>query len=739
MQSSTPQFNEHPSTGETILQTAIALLNAGVSVIPIRTNGKKSPAIETWKPFQKSLMTEEQAEQNFNKNCGLAIVCGAVSGNLEVLDFDAPELFEPWKDLVTLESPDLIQKLTQVRTPSGGMHVYFRCNKIDFNKKLAMGPGKPNKEGRHKKQVLIETRGEGGYVLAPPSPVKCHPSNKPYILILGKLENIPHITEQERETLLFSARTFHQLPNFDEGEPNKLPMTVSETLRPGDDFNQRASWDEILIPTGWKPVKSKGTIRYWKRPGDSTHPYQANTGYCTSSSGDLFYVFSTNSSPFKEDTAYSKFSAYTFLNHNGNFQKASHELNLKNYGNKIECKTPPKKTEFIPEKKFSFISAEEIVQNHKKVDWIIKPYLDAGSLAVLFGEAGVMKSFVALDIGLSVATGADWHGSPIRKNGPVFYLAGEGFTGLSCRIRAWSINQNIELAGIPFFISEQPAQLLDTSNSNEVVIAIEKLRTSQGSPVLIIIDTLNRNFGPGDENSTADMTRFISTIDTHIRNRYACAVMIIHHSGLATKERARGASALHAALDWEYLLKKGTDDSKILSCTKVKDHASPPTISFKPKTISLDPWVDELDGKVVTSCVIQKAENPSKISESGLLQGAKKIAFETLKKLVEPGKDKLNDYTLNDFNGIHIDIWRKAAYEANISKSRSSNSKKKAFQRATSSLLDDDYVEVKNDYWRPRQDKSGTKTGHVLKVNSGQTGHVSKDMSICPKTQIVST
>lgn len=158
----------------TTLDCARRYLAAGFSVIPIKPDGSKSPA-EKWKEFQKRLPTDQELSHWFGNGhaYGLAIVCGSVSGNLEVIDFDSKEAFELWSELVESECPGLLENIPRVRTPSGGVHVYLRRGgAVVGNRKLALDAA-----GR----VLIETRGQGGYVLAPGCPSSCHPDGKEYV------------------------------------------------------------------------------------------------------------------------------------------------------------------------------------------------------------------------------------------------------------------------------------------------------------------------------------------------------------------------------------------------------------------------------------------------------------------------------------------------------------------------------------------------------------------------------
>jgi hypothetical protein len=88
---------------DTPYETAQRLVGVRTSVIPIGT--EKRPAIATWKPFQERLATSTELQTWFaNGQNGLAIVAGAVSGNIEVLDFDDPTTMEPWDAMMNAYS-----------------------------------------------------------------------------------------------------------------------------------------------------------------------------------------------------------------------------------------------------------------------------------------------------------------------------------------------------------------------------------------------------------------------------------------------------------------------------------------------------------------------------------------------------------------------------------------------------------------------------------------------------------
>jgi hypothetical protein len=329
------------------LAAALSYLRSGLSVIPIRPDGSKRPTLAQWKRFQDELPTENHIRGYWRDGTrGIGIIGGAVSGNLETIDFDRGELFGSWCALVEAQAPGLVPRLCVVRTPRepAGYHVRYRCREasIPGNLKLAQEPGTDPKTGKPCVVTLIETRGQGGYAIAPGSPPACHETGRTYDHIAGPaLTDLADITAGERDTLLAAARSYDLLA----GAKGKRPAAAAAAggggaLRPGDDFDRRGpEWSAILEPHGWECGYSRGDTSYWRRPGKDGPGFSATTGYCKGRDGvDLLAVFSSNADPFDGPsgaspcTCYGKFAAYALLNHGGDFKAAARELARQGYG-----------------------------------------------------------------------------------------------------------------------------------------------------------------------------------------------------------------------------------------------------------------------------------------------------------------------------------------------------------------------------------------------------------------------
>jgi len=272
-------------------------------------------------------------------------------------------------------------------------------------------------------------------------------------------------------------------------------------------------------------------------------------------------------------------------------------------------------------------------------DWLLRGMLERDTFALVFGDPGSGKSFLAIDWACRVATGAPWRGHGVRA-GPVLYVAGEGRQGFGRRVRAWQEHNGVNMDGAPLFVTPALA-LPDATQLAELVQAVEAAVPAK-RPSLVVLDTLARCFGGGDENSTQDMSRFVSACDA-IRRRWGCTVLVVHHTGHADKSRARGAIALKAALDAEYRL--ANVGSLLLSATKMKDAEMPPPLAMNLATVELPGLADEY-GNPVTSAAIEVLDADTgaivaKAAAAGSGQRGKwqEIGLAVARRLVAEGED----------------------------------------------------------------------------------------------------
>jgi hypothetical protein len=271
----------------------------------------------------------------------------------------------------------------------------------------------------------------------------------------------------------------------------------------------------------------------------------------------------------------------------------------------------------------------EVQKKLGPVDWLVKGFIERDTVGLFFGDPGSYKTFLAMDIAYHCATGKDWHGCTVVR-GPVYYIAGEGHGGLARRQEAWLKHHEPDLSDINFRFTTGAMDLFDAKAAELITRDIEEWAETAGNPVLIVIDTLARNFN-GDENSAGEMGTFINNVNQYLRVPFECVVLIVHHTGHSAKDRARGSMALKGGVDFEYRVENRESDLCIakLACTKMKDAIEPKEAWFEGKTINLD-WGKD-GGELIDSLVFEKTnvveqEKPLKPALNGFLELAKSLA-----------------------------------------------------------------------------------------------------------------
>jgi P4 family phage/plasmid primase-like protien len=322
---------------------------SGVSVIPILANQTKRPAIR-WSPYIATAPTLDEVHDWWGngKTWGLALICGGVSGGLEMCEIegralDGKSMTEVMNRMDETGARHIWELLSGPEgftetSPSGGLHFLYRISdhEVPGNTKIAQKAR--DEEGN--RLCLVETRGHGGYVITAPTSGICHPSGEAWQLLQGQYGKLPVITWQERNL-------FHQALQLalDESPPpvstavvpvewhSPVPTTTG-SVSPGDDFENRVDWHDILAPTGWRVShKGPGNERHWTRPGKEMRDgTSATTG--RANDRDRLYVFST-STEFEAEIPYTKFGAYALLNHGGDHHAAAQSLVRLGYGDRL--------------------------------------------------------------------------------------------------------------------------------------------------------------------------------------------------------------------------------------------------------------------------------------------------------------------------------------------------------------------------------------------------------------------
>ncbi len=520
------------------LATALMALEIGLSPVPPADDGTKRPVADirvngkwTWEPYQIKAATRQKVEEWYRSGrTGNGLATGF--GGLECLEFDSYDIYESFLDCA--DEAKLTEIIGRIRsgyeefTPGGGVHWLYYCDELRGNTKLAERPVAGH---AHKREVLIETRGEGGFIVTAPSCGRVHPSGKAYKLVSGSLAQICTLSSTERDRLWDLAKSFDELP-AQHGRNN----TEHDGSRPGDIYEAETTWPDILEPMGWKILFQRGEVTYWTRPGKE-EGVSATTGHCKG-----LYVFSTSTS-FEPRKSYSKFGAYAHLSHGGDHKAAAKAL-----ADLYSLRKPSRRALAVPQKNGSLptpvlakltIGLDEF--EPQTVDWFYENRIAPGFISLFAGRSGLGKSFVTCDIVARFSRGeaapySDIRMPPVRS---LFISEDSPQVVLGPRL----IELRADRSMIRFMTWDAMAQY--TIGDTDF---LERAYQECGRPALIVIDPPANFLGSVDEHKNAEVRAVLKALVAWLELHRAAAILITHINkqigkGMDAVERIMGSVA----------------------------------------------------------------------------------------------------------------------------------------------------------------------------------------------------
>lgn len=340
------------------------------------------------------------------------------------------------------------------------------------------------------------------------------------------------------------------------------------------------------------------------------------------------------------------------------------------------------------------LPVSEFCKKPQPIRWLIKSWVQEDALMMAFGAPGAGKTFVVLDMALSIACPqiTDWHGFKV-KHGPVVYLAGEGYVGLKARIAGWMAHKNVGDANM--YVSDES---VDLNTPGGVKRTVEEIRSYKVAPKLIVVDTLNR-FMVGDENKAQDAKTMLDACAA-LEREFQCTVILVHHTGVAenAQGRARGSSAWRGAMDIELAVIKEPDEPMvILRQTKNKDAELQSDLSMDQMTVDVPGWFDE-DGEQITTKVMELSESAGeiKVAKEKPLSANQNFGMMTYIEAASTA-GMLNEK--GEFQGLALEEWRKVFFSKSTLDSY--GAKKTAFHRARNDLVRLKWLDVDDNIYTP--------------------------------------
>jgi len=564
-----------------ILDAALGYTRAGLSVLPIKVDGSKSPDLPTWRDYQQTAAGEDLVARWFLIAHGIGLACGRASGGLELLDFDDDEAGADWLGMMADHEPALRSRLVVVKSPRG-WHVWYRVVGMDVpgNLDLAWRPlTETERQGylvRNErvptKKTLIQTRGQGGQGLVPGGAVAAHPSRQPYVLQSGPtFAALARLTVAERATMHSLARMLDRLPPTPPAAPPR-PLPPDHEDLPGTDFDRRGSWPEILEPHGWVCLFTRGEVSYWRRPGKSGG-HSATVGFCKDAEGNpLLRVFSSNAAPLEEGHTYGRFRALVLLDYHGDHGAAASALRLRGFGRPVPVRpqasnanpatalpgaTPTPvaiSPDGVPLPRFPRLDlipgpdhdeADEGLTMTELMDldlpepsWLATDVIPDEGLTILSGPKKSRKSWLLLDLADAVLAGRLWLGKQCKRGPVLHYVLEDGQRTTRDRLTL--------MQATPQFRGNVPWRMYESLNlSADAHLEALCRRIERYAPAAVIIDNLTQAKGARIKENDNDTMGFVLGQVHRIAVFYKVAIVLAHHAGRPKEGQTADPGFLH--------------------------------------------------------------------------------------------------------------------------------------------------------------------------------------------------
>jgi hypothetical protein len=346
-------------------------------------------------------------------------------------------------------------------------------------------------------------------------------------------------------------------------------------------------------------------------------------------------------------------------------------------------------------KRLFYINAPDIEIQLDTNDFV-QGFLSSGAMSVVYGESNCGKTFFMADLAFHIVEGKQWNGKRIEK-GNVLYISMEGAYGLKNRIAAYRKETGCKLNGFLVmpcsidFISDQ------TNDISELLDIIEMAKQELGEIKLIVIDTLARAIGGGDENSGQDMGKLVKHADI-IRSVTGAHISFIHHSGKDKARGARGHSSLRAAVDTEVEISRKEDaDYSTVKVVKQRDMEKDDELNFKLKRVVLG---HNRHNEEVSSCIVEPydlSEDTEIRIEKKIKSGKTKTAFDALKEAIMDEGFRGAGANMPPCKVVTVDTFKRYLQKRGVL-SDNPNSCRKQFERVSSDLIENKLVVIRDNF-----------------------------------------
>ena len=561
---------------------AVTYRDYGLQVVPAFTPGDraagmswKRPMLATWRQFSEVLIPDATFQLwygprgQYIDTPNIGFLTGSCSNNVFVLDLDTqkkPEAQAWWSGVLEAWNAGIEPETWKQTTGGGGRQLLFRAPPGWVVRTI-------------KTSIGVDIRGQGGFAVLPPS---MHESGSRYAWDISP-DDTP-IADAPQWLL-------DEIENLDPGAGATAAPGASKPSRPTDspegDYdawgNAVDSREAIMRDVVWHAV-----LELYRRnpiqPAEGDWPHLANEAYETyerkvttrhtgvpKTEGLELEGRGTRAFWQKWRAAMRQWGKPKFVQDAGrpnpnagqdqpdmsaDFEEAAQRASQGQGG--------------LPPEIFEYLDVRQILAMADPL-WLLRGIVPERSLGFMFGPPGSLKTFIALDIGLSIATGrSTWWNRVIERKGAVLYISSEGAAGLKFRLMAWAQHRRVTIEDAPFFLIKQTLNFMRPEDVGKLLATVEDITLKTSMPIAaVFVDTVSRVLAGAEENQQKDMTLFVQACDM-VRERFGATVVGLHHTN--ANGGMRGSTVMPGAADFLLEVKREPGAKQgLIYAKKIKD------------------------------------------------------------------------------------------------------------------------------------------------------------------------
>ena len=510
---------------------------------PAERKDYKRPKLSEWRKIQGVILPQDQfdriwAENATRKNMG--VVTGECSDNLLVVDLDTQKTTAAadwWNGLLAVHNNNLPLETVEQRTGGGGRQLLFRA---------PAGRVVPT----CKTPIGVDIRGHGGFAMLPPS---LHESGNEYVWLPGQepweieVAAAPDWLLDAIDALVKQHGGGARSPGMGEGgsRPSDGPEAQYDGFGQQTDGREETMrdvvWHAVLELYRASPVQPPEAE--WVKLAEG--PYEGYERRVTTRIEGI----SLRDGLEQEGRGWTEFLV--------KWRATMRKWGEPNFTQ--EARKPPPdpdagvgfgtaKPDPNPNPLYERLDVKQI-KAMADPKWLVERLIIENSLGFIFGAPGTVKTFLALDLSLSFATGRkEWWGRKVEHNGTVIYVSSEGFSDLKFRIMAWEQQRGVNADDASFRLIREGINFTKLEDIQKLLATIEAVVAETKTPVTaVIVDTVSRVLPGVDENLQKDMTMFVNGCDA-VRRKFATTVIGLHHTARAGN--MRGSTVIPGAGDF---------------------------------------------------------------------------------------------------------------------------------------------------------------------------------------------